>query len=919
MAGIRWLLALLVAPTTVAVSAPNAWTLTGPEGGPASSIEYAGTTPGVALAAAGNAIYRTEDSGTTWVEVRTFGTTNDVSFARDPSNPRLLAVGPGGAPLRSDDGGETFAPMLPRFVTPNGSSYESAVAIAGSGAWYGGTSSGAMLVSTDQGATWAPRNQGLSADARAVRRILLDPRNPDHVHALIASPFANLYSSTNGGVSWVLHSGTCGGTGCADVALNPHAPDELLAAGSGLHSSSDSGQTWTQRDPRVFSAVRFDPLVPGRVLALTSDRSITRSTDGGKTWPFTTPLPITSYNDVAAAIAFDPLQAGLVLVGTGQGVLLSEDAGTTWVERNAGINGAIVRRLVSQPPGATAARVVAVGATTRPGLLAYGAPSRLWSPLGSASLLASAPEVHVLSFDYVDAAPDTLYAGGYTGGFFRSDDAGATWNKTTTGLDVDVIFDIASASSTQSVYVASGLGKVQYSGNGGVSFVSRSAGLPSAGSLTKLILDRDNDNALYALLLNATPGIYRTLNGGVSWTAVDGGIGSVELYDIAVDPENFAIVYAATATGLAKSIDSGDTWTFLPGNHFVGFVAVDHYDGAHLIRASYQLPQRGFERSVDGGQTWELVGRAGSGQSRGVAFDYTTPSSLMTIVDLGGVATIQIAPDLEVTSSSTAVAQSSPRTVEVDVRNRGPYAASHVVLTASVPRTGATAQTQRGQCTVIGATGSVRCDVGIVRADENVAVTFALPELSAGDAAVRFEAAGREPDVDSANNELTLGVERQSDVAVTVSTSAASVVRDQAVTFTLNISNGDFSPAEDVRFNVMVPASLELGALSPTPDTCIGTINGRSCLIGALARHSSTEIRVTATARQIGPATVSASVTSQGIDPLPGNNSATATVNVAAPPPPASTGGGGGGGSFSFPFVLLLAGLAACRRRGASH
>jgi len=923
MAGIRWLLALLVAPTTVAVAAPNAWTLRGPEGGPASPIEYATATPGVAVVAAGNGIYRTEDSGAKWAEALTFGSAYNVYFARDPSSPdRLLAVGPSGRPLRSEDGGETFTPM-PRFVTPvpDGTVYESAIAIAADGVWYGGTSLGTMFRSTDQGTTWEPRSQGplQPIGSREVRRIVIDPRNSNRVYVLITSISSNLYSTTDGGTTWSLHSGVCD-RGCIDIAMNPYDPDHLLAAGGGLYSSSDSGQTWTQRDPRTTLTVRFDPLVQGRVLAFTSDRSIMRSIDGGLTWPFTRSLPITSYMDFGAAIAFDPLQAGRVLVGTGQGILFSEDAGETWVERNAGIDGAIVGRVISAPPGIHLGRTFAVGATTRPGLLEYDKASRSWSPLGSASLQASSPVAHIVSFDYVDAAPGTLYAGGYSGGFFRSDDGGETWNKTTTSLDGDVIFDIAaSASNAQSVYVASGIGRAQYSGNGGGTFVSRSAGLPSAGTLSKLILDRDSDNALYALLLTATPGFYRTLNGGASWSAVDGGIGSVEIFDIAVDPEDFSIVYAATSIGLAKSTDSGDTWALLPGNHFVGFVAVDHFDGAHVIRASHQLPQRGFERSVDGGQTWELVGRSGSGQSRGVAFDYTTPSSLMTIVDHGGVATIQIAPDLEITSPASAVAQSSPRSVRIDLRNRGPYAASHVALTASVPRTGATAQTPLGHCAAIGTTGSIRCDVGVVRADETVPVTFALPELAPGDAPVGFAAGGREPDVEPANNTLSLNVERQSDVAVTLSNSATTVVRDQALTFVIGISNGDFSPAEDVRFNVQLPASLELGSLSPTPDTCIGTVSSRSCVIGALSRHSSTEIRVTATARQVGPATVSASVTSQGTDPLPANNNATATVNVTAPPAPASTGGGGGGGRLSWPFVVLLAGFATCRRRGVSY
>ncbi|MGH8241613.1 MAG: hypothetical protein ACREXP_31965, partial [Steroidobacteraceae bacterium] len=88
----------------------NQWSPTGPEGGPAWSIEYATTTPGVALTTAGHAIYRTTDNGATWTEARSLGITNLVNIARDPVDPnRVVAVGPNHVPLRTEDGGQTFS------------------------------------------------------------------------------------------------------------------------------------------------------------------------------------------------------------------------------------------------------------------------------------------------------------------------------------------------------------------------------------------------------------------------------------------------------------------------------------------------------------------------------------------------------------------------------------------------------------------------------------------------------------------------------------------------------------------------------------------------------------------------------------------------------------------------------------------
>jgi photosystem II stability/assembly factor-like uncharacterized protein len=736
-----------VSSATAALAAPNQWSNTGLQGGPAWGIEFTTSTPGVALLAAGHAIYRTTDSGATWSERRSLVITNLVTFARDPSDPnRLAAVGPSAIPLLTEDGGLTFT-LMTRFVPPNGT-YENTLAMAANGVWYGGTSEGMIFRSSDRGRTWEAASGGLSPRvAHSVDRLSVDPRNTQRVHALIRDADSNVYTTVDGGASWSLDTRICS-TACFDLARDPHYPDRLLAAsGTGLHVSSDNGQTWTLADTRHFTTASFDPLVPGRVLGVAAG-GITRSVDGGQSWDSSTRLPTDFSGNVAAGIAFDLLQRDRVLLTTRAGVFFSEDAGATWVPRNSGINGAVVTDLISLPAGAAPARSFAVGASEWPGLLAYDPAVQRWALLGSESLRASAPELVVRALGHNDAAPQTLYAGGDEG-LFRSVDGGETWTKSASPAAEYVTAIAVSPLDAQSLYVVA-FGDLLYSGDGGSTFVARSAGLPTAG---QLFIDRTDPNKLYSAASGGAAGIYRTTNGGVSWQPASSGLGASEIWRVAVDPQVFSTLYAATSTGLWKSSDSGDTWNLLPGNHFVGHVAVDRFDSAHVIRASYQLTGNGFERSLDGGQTWELIPRTSLGLSRGVAFDYTTPSSLMTIVDTGGVETIQIAPDIEIARAPSTIAVSTP--VQVVVTNRGPYAASHVVLTASVPRSGTTAQTTRGHCATEGVGGSVRCEIGVLRAEESVVVAFDLKQLLPGDD-VHFEAAAREPDPVPSNNNLTV-------------------------------------------------------------------------------------------------------------------------------------------------------------------
>jgi photosystem II stability/assembly factor-like uncharacterized protein len=830
----------------------------------------------------------------------------------------LTAVGPT-PPLRSEDGGRTFTP-LSRFVVPNTSAYESTIAMAANGVWYGGTAAGSVFRSSDRGATWEARSTVLaSGETRQVVRIVIDPRNTDHVYMLMALPGPNLYSTMDGGLSWSLHTDVCA-TGCVDIALNPHAPNEVLVASNGgLLASGDGGATWTQRDARELSTVRYDPLVPGRVLAVAPlSSSIIRSLDGGQTWSFTTSLPTVMFSNLASGLAFDPLVVDRVLLATLWGIFSSEDGGTTWIERTSGINGGTVERVVSVAPGSPN-RTFAVGVVGRASLQAYDPVAQRWSPVVGPALQAGSSGARIFAFGYSETAPDTLYAGGAQG-LFRSIDGGQTWSKTTPSLDNDIVRDIAvSAANPHSLYVLAADG-VLHSGDGGAAFEPRSFGIPPYAFTQQVLIDPENDNRLYVSLATQTPGLYRTSDGGLSWAAMGTDIGSHEIWRIAADPEDFSILYAATSVGLMKSTDSGDSWTTLPGSHFVSDVAVDRHDGAHLVRSSYMIAQGGFERSVDGGRTWQVLPRSTPGIPRGVAFDYTTPASVMAIVDRGGVETLQVVPDIEITSSATGVAVHSPVDVQVTLRNRGPFAASRVVLNVSAPRNGTRVQTPRGECISNDVTGSVRCDIGHVHADETVPIAFDFPEFFPGDDSVSFEALAREPDPDLENNSLTLPVERQSDLSLSMSASASTVVRDQTVRIVLIVGNGDLSPAEDVRISLQLPSSLEWSGISPQPPACIGVQapfpGALTCTLGALNRHSSAELVITAIARAAGNAVVTASATSQGTDPLPANNSVSTTVSVTAPPPASggAPGGSGGGGSTSWAVVLALATLAGFRR-----
>ena len=83
--------------------------------------------------------------------------------------------------------------------------------------------------------------------------------------------------------------------------------------------------------------------------------------------------------------------------------------------------------------------------------------------------------------------------------------------------------------------------------------------LPSTknfGDVNRAIVDPANPDIV---VVATNTGIYRTINGGTSWTNVYSGTGKIQ--DLRMTPDNFAIQYATrNSFGVLKSIDGGISW-----------------------------------------------------------------------------------------------------------------------------------------------------------------------------------------------------------------------------------------------------------------------------------------------------------------------------------------------------------------------
>jgi hypothetical protein len=162
-----------------------------------------------------------------------------------------------------------------------------------------------------------------------------------------------------------------------------------------------------------------------------------------------------------------------------------------------------------------------------------------------------------------------------------------------------------------------------------------------SGRITSIAPDPTSPNILYVGA--ATGGVWKTTDGGFTWTPLTDGQASLVIGAIAVAPQKPNVIYAATGEannagdsfpgqGVLKSTDGGQTWTLFPGatagnatanvffREFISKVVIDPTDAtANTVYVTVGgagtnqlVGTSGVWRTTDGGATWTNLATADS-------------------------------------------------------------------------------------------------------------------------------------------------------------------------------------------------------------------------------------------------------------------------------------------------------------------
>ncbi|MGI9552716.1 MAG: WD40/YVTN/BNR-like repeat-containing protein, partial [Aurantibacter sp.] len=167
--------------------------------------------------------------------------------------------------------------------------------------------------SLDGGKNW--KSMGLE-NTRHIHRVVIDPTNPDIVYVgAIGSPWGEhsergVFKTTDGGETWEKILFVNNKTGAADLVMDPHNPNKLIAAmwehkrdpwffnsggpGSGLHITHDGGKNWKKVSPEDGfpkgnlgrMGIAISRSKPNIVYALVEAKknALYKSEDGGFKW-----------------------------------------------------------------------------------------------------------------------------------------------------------------------------------------------------------------------------------------------------------------------------------------------------------------------------------------------------------------------------------------------------------------------------------------------------------------------------------------------------------------------------------------------------------------------------------------------------------------------------------------------------------
>lgn len=457
--------------------------------------------------------------------------------------------------------------------------------------------SGGVHKSTDGGLTWGQMNNGLTNTD--VQTLAIAPGSP---LTLLAGTSGGAFRTTNGGELWTPAPGL-EDTAVRALAVFPQSSQIALAGlWTGMYRTTDGGSSWSgplsSLPASAVSGIRISPLPPYNAFAVLNGSVLYRSTDDGATWVSSGDLA--GYVWVEAALAAHPTDPDGLFVGTSDGLFRTTDGGSSWTDLSAGLPDQSLDAVAVDP----AAPQTIFAGTGESWAIKSTDGGVTWA---DASGMVKDDAIQAVVVDAT--APSRVYAVGVDGGFVHSTDAGETWARAADdgGTVVTNGQQLAVDPTNPNVMYLAALAGIWKTTDAGIAWTN----ITQNDIGWQLFLSVELDPGAPAKIFAGTDanGLYRSTDGGETWTDTASGPLNENINDIALDPASSQVLYLGAPSGVWRSTDGGDTFAPKSNGFFdtVLSLAVHPNAPSTLFAGGWS----GLYRSTDGAESWAAVNPEG--------------------------------------------------------------------------------------------------------------------------------------------------------------------------------------------------------------------------------------------------------------------------------------------------------------------
>ncbi len=549
-------------------------------------------------------LYKTTDGGRTWKASLTISKNTGVSdVVMDPRNADILYAsayqrrrhvwtlidgGPESALYKSVDGGQTWKKLTRGLPSEDLGRIGLAIAPLNPDVVYAtveaANKKGGLYRSTDRGATWEKRGDYVSSSPQYYSEIVADPKDVDRLYSMDM----NLKVSTDGGATFKNLGEKHKHVDNHAMWIDPENTDYyLVGCDGGVYESFDRAATWhfkSNLPVTQFYRGTVDNALPFyNVYGGTQDnyslvgpsRTISNSGIENANW-------VVSATGDGFVTQVDPLDANIVYAESQYGGLVRFDKKSGEIMGIKPVEGKgepalrwnwdspllisphahtciyfAANKLFRSDDRGNTWKVISGDLSRQLDRNRLPVMDRVWSIDAVAKNASTSFYGNVTALTESPIKEDLLYAGTDDGLIQVTDNAGTAWRKIESFPGVPAMTYVselvASRHAAQRVYAAFDNHKngdytpyVLRSDDGAASWTSIAGNLPDSGAVYAIAEDQVNPSLLFA---GTEFGAYVTVDGGKEWTQLKGGLPTIAVRDIAIQPRENDLILVTFGRG----------------------------------------------------------------------------------------------------------------------------------------------------------------------------------------------------------------------------------------------------------------------------------------------------------------------------------------------------------------------------------